>query len=678
MSPTECNYEIYDKELLAIVRAFEEWRPELAGVPDAVEVLTDHRGLEFFRTKRNLNWRQARWAEFWKRDLPDSVTDDRVQHQCQTILGSNRWGSSHAAIRLAGVCLGDNPCDLSSVLTLMQEMGEGASLSTSTPLIGLARFSLKGSHDPYDDIEGADDRPLDDVLSELCISDPRLNDVKRALASNDRRIPHYLIAEGIRMELADLEVSDEGKLFISNGRLVVPFSEKLRTRIIAHIHNSLPGGHGGRTTTYQQVSQWYYWQGMTDTIARFTNSCMTCKRSKVNRSAKHGLLHPLPVPTQYWDDISIDFITPLPTSTWCGHAYQHIMVVVDRLSKMKKFIAMENLEVPTVVDKFMEYIWKEEGYPRTIVSDRGRQFTSHFWSRLCARVGTHPKLSTSHHPETDGQTENANADLKQYLRSYVNYLQTDWAQLLPLAEFEANSAISTATGLSPFLATKGRQPRSGLEPTHQLRPLNNHPTIAQQQRNADALAQRIDTTRTFLRQQILWTQDKMKEFADANRYPAPRFDVGDWVMLNARHIKTERPTCPQLKTVFPAFHPWLLQAYEDDALPGQPRPGDAAPPEVHLTDDGITEYVVSQVLDSRIRRNLVDPHTGGRGLLQYKVEWVGDDQSEPWQAYSNLRGCKESVQDFHTRNPSRPGPHITFHDYDDDGELAVALLQLLR
>ncbi|KAK1916937.1 hypothetical protein P3342_004493 [Pyrenophora teres f. teres] len=179
---------------------------------------------------------------------------------------------------------------------------------------------------------------------------------------------------------------------------------------------------------------------------------------------------------------------------------------------MKKFIAMENLE-----------------------------FTSHFWSRLCARVGTHPKLSTSHHPETDGQTKNANADLKQYLRSYVNYLQTDWAQLLPLAEFEANSAISTATGLSPFLATKGRQPRSRLEPTHQLRPLNNHPTIVQQQRNADALAQRIDTTRTFLRQQILWTQDKIKEFADANRYPAPRFDVGDWVMLNARHIKTKRP-----------------------------------------------------------------------------------------------------------------------------------------
>ncbi|KAG9375603.1 hypothetical protein A1F94_013813 [Pyrenophora tritici-repentis] len=236
---------------------------------------------------------------------------------------------------------------------------------------------------------------LDDVLLELCLSDPRLRDVKTALASNDRRIPHYLIAEGIRMELADLEASNDGKLFIGNGRLVVPFSEKLRTRIIAHIHNSLPGGHGGRTTTYQQVSQWYYWQGMTNTIARFTNNCLTCKRSK------------------------------------------------------------------------------------------------------------------------------------------------------------------------------------------------------------------------------------------------------------------------------------------DDALPGQPRPGDAAPPEVHLGNDGVTEYVVSQVLDSRIRRNLVDPHTGERGLLQYKVEWVGDDQSEPWQPYHNLRSCKESVQDFHSRNPGRPGPHATFHDYDDDGQLAIALLQLL-
>ena len=60
----ECNYEIYDKELLAIIRCFEEWRPELEGTAIPVKVLTDHKGLEYFMTTKKLTPRQARWAEF--------------------------------------------------------------------------------------------------------------------------------------------------------------------------------------------------------------------------------------------------------------------------------------------------------------------------------------------------------------------------------------------------------------------------------------------------------------------------------------------------------------------------------------------------------------------------------------------------------------------------------------
>lgn len=78
------------------------------------------------------------------------------------------------------------------------------------------------------------------------------------------------------------------------------------------------------------------------------------------------------------------------------------MVVVDRLSKKKKLVPLTNLDVETVVQGFIEYIWREEGYPRTVVSDRGSQWVSHFWRRLCHRVGTKPKLSTAWHPETDG------------------------------------------------------------------------------------------------------------------------------------------------------------------------------------------------------------------------------------------------------------------------------------
>ncbi|KAI0991156.1 hypothetical protein K3495_g17031, partial [Podosphaera aphanis] len=67
MSPAESNYEIYDKELLAIVQAFEEWRPELEGSPDSIEVVTDHKALEYFMKSRLLSRRQARWSEFLSR-----------------------------------------------------------------------------------------------------------------------------------------------------------------------------------------------------------------------------------------------------------------------------------------------------------------------------------------------------------------------------------------------------------------------------------------------------------------------------------------------------------------------------------------------------------------------------------------------------------------------------------
>ena len=67
MAPTECNYDIYDKELLVIIRAFEEWRPELKGAAEQVQVITDHKNLEYFMTTKQLSRYQAHWSEFLSR-----------------------------------------------------------------------------------------------------------------------------------------------------------------------------------------------------------------------------------------------------------------------------------------------------------------------------------------------------------------------------------------------------------------------------------------------------------------------------------------------------------------------------------------------------------------------------------------------------------------------------------
>ena len=151
------------------------------------------------------------------------------------------------------------------------------------------------------------------------------------------RILHDLIKEGVRLELGDCKI--HGQMLYIGSRLYVPDKPKLKTNIIKNIQESLPGGHAGRSSTYDRVSSHYYWPRMTDTVARYVKSCHACKRSKAYRDGKHGLLKPLPIPDRYWQDISVNFITPLPICNRFGRKYEHIMVV-DRLSKKKKFIPL--------------------------------------------------------------------------------------------------------------------------------------------------------------------------------------------------------------------------------------------------------------------------------------------------------------------------------------------------
>ncbi len=68
------------------------------------------------------------------------------------------------------------------------------------------------------------------------------------------------------------------------------------------------------------------------------------------------------------------------------------------------------------------------------------------------------------YPQTNGQIERINAELEQYLRLYVDWAQDDWVDWLLLAEFAGNDAVSETTGVSPFFANYGFNPRMGVEP----------------------------------------------------------------------------------------------------------------------------------------------------------------------------------------------------------------------
>jgi transposase InsO family protein len=115
-----------------------------------------------------------------------------------------------------------------------------------------------------------------------------------------------------------------------------------------------------------------------------------------------GLLQPLPIPDWPWQHLSMDYCL-FPKDK---HGYDNILVVVDRLSKQAVLIpCYKTTLVREMAQLFIEHVYRWKGPPDLIVSNQGRQFISEFWNEVCSILGIKLKLSTSHHPQTDGQTE---------------------------------------------------------------------------------------------------------------------------------------------------------------------------------------------------------------------------------------------------------------------------------
>ena len=160
---------------------------------------------------------------------------------------------------------------------------------------------------------------------------------------------------------------------------------------------------------YQYVSQWI-------------KNCHTCRRITPSREARQGILRPLPVPEHAWQDISMDFVTHLPTS----QGFDSILVIVDCLTKMRHLIACQaTINTEGVTYLYTQHVWRLHGLPWTITSDRGPQFVAEFWKHLNKHLSIESLLSTTFYLETNGQTEQINTMLEQYLRAYITYLQDD-------------------------------------------------------------------------------------------------------------------------------------------------------------------------------------------------------------------------------------------------------------
>lgn len=163
------------------------------------------------------------------------------------------------------------------------------------------------------------------------------------------------------------------------GRLVIPATSPLLPEIMAAFHDSPIGGHGGEKKTYLRMAVKLYWQGMRTSIGEYVKNCQVCQTHKALNTSPTGLLQPIPIPSQTWDEVTMDFIEGLPKSG----GWDTIWVVVDRLTKYAHFIPLKHpFTTSKVAGEFIKQIVRLHGFPSSIISDRDTIFLSQLWKEL--------------------------------------------------------------------------------------------------------------------------------------------------------------------------------------------------------------------------------------------------------------------------------------------------------
>jgi Integrase zinc binding domain len=185
----------------------------------------------------------------------------------------------------------------------------------------------------------------------------------------------------------------------------------------------------------------FSWPGMRSQVAAYVTSCDRCQRDKASNQKSIGLLQPLEVPSEPWEHVSLDFIMSLPPSG----GFDAILVVVDKLSKSMVLIPTQTtVSAKETARLYFNHVYCRHGLARKVISDRDVRFTGKFWQELHKLLQVKLAMSSSFHPQTDGQTERANRTLEEMVRHYVAHHQRTG----PLSSPHWSSPI-TPVGIEP-------------------------------------------------------------------------------------------------------------------------------------------------------------------------------------------------------------------------------------
>ena len=244
-----------------------------------------------------------------------------------------------------------------------------------------------------------------------------------------------------------------------NWKLVVP--PALRKRILEHYHN-LSNIHNGELRMTVMIKRTFYWYKMHADINLFCRTCKTCQMSGNKRKNKRaGLLKLFPA-RHFNEMVAVDLVGPLPVTI---SENRYLVTMIDRFTRYCRLIPVNNIKAITVVKAILNEWLYRLGIPKTLLSDRGSQFTGEVMTTISHILGFRKIFTTAYHPQTDGMIERLHRWLKSKLRitaSVQNLNFEDgsgnWDDFISVIEFHYNNTKNRMTGFAPYELVFGTDP----------------------------------------------------------------------------------------------------------------------------------------------------------------------------------------------------------------------------
>ncbi len=620
LSLAECNYEIYDKKLLAIIRIFKHWWSELKLTELLIKMFTDHQALTSLMKDKELSRCQMHWVQklvdfnfkiMYRSDKQNikvdaltrrvdsvsrSLENERCRYQQTTILTSNR-------MKIADLEKNIDELIYKQILET-NEIDENCTL---------LREAIARDETQYEDIKLKNCRTQNEIL-------------------------------------------------YHDSQLWVSFNELLQMNLIREIHDQLSVDHSDIFRTVKIIKRNYYWSFMRKTINQYIQNCYICQRSKTSRNKSSDLLQSLSISEQRWQDIAMNFIIDLSDSS----EYNAILTIICRLSKERHYISCiiddEDITVEKTAEMLIQWVYWTHELSSFIVSDRDSQFISILWKFLCKRLSIFLQLFIVYHSQTDDQSERVNQNVKRYSRFFCLYMQNDWFKWLLMIEFVDNNVLFSVIFLILFFMNKNFHSYMSFdsdiieyESTRKRLQIDRVKNISEQ----------MNKTLIFAREALIKTRKQMMNQANKHRKKI-NYKIESKMFLNERNIVTARffkklddkmldsfinldlvDSSYKLKLsesmhVHDVFHSDLLRSVVNDFLSDQKNEFSDS---IVINDED--EWKIDDILNFRRYRR----------RLQYKVKWNDYDNDLNWyNADDNeFMNAQKIVDDFHIQysNKSR-------------------------